>query len=531
MNNILKIMLALLVFLPISACDEDEFFELEFPVQDPWLNPTEFEQAAIGVYFAMTGNGGNGSLFGNRRIPSVAVSDEGTFIFEAGGAADVQSMYERDSEIELGLMLNIFRASYFIIGTSNAGLELFEGTDNPYPNFPDQLDNITRIRGELHFGRAFAYWSLAKSYAPPYDPNGANADRLLPKRLRLPDNIDEANNSELFETGELYEQVVDDLLKAKQYLPLEFDATVHHPSYEQGRATRFAAAALLARVYFQMGRFSEAEAELNFVIDENEGRFTLDEEPIEAWNKITTVDRGNETIWFYQGADGDGLSNNGWKDIRRLEYLDFNRRQDDSEESNSNVRTLPVSRSFLTSVGWIDANGEETQTALNDLRYVQLFRRVPGGTDPRFDDINTGNLDGTGTLVWPDKYYQGSNRDQTSLPVLRLAEAHITRAIIRFNSGNLQGAADDLNAVRSRAWNEAVAGEPYTPVTAGEITANMIHDERMIEMAFEGDRTHYLQALQVDIPNGDRGAGSISWNDSGLWFPIPEREKEVNNAL
>lgn len=520
-----------MMILVASSCNEDEFFELEYPVEDPWQTPTDFEKAAIGVYYAMTGNGGNGSLFANRRIPSVAISDEGVFVFEAGGDADVQSMYNRVSETELGLMNNVFNAAYFVIGTANAGLELFENTDNPFPNFPKELPNVIRIRGELHFGRAFAYWSLAKSYCPPYEPNGANDARILPKRLRLPGNIEEANNSELFTTQEVYEQVIADLLEAKEYLPLEFDASIHHPSYQEGRVTRYGAAAMLARVYFQMGKTTEALAELNYVIDQNDGRFDLSEEPIEAWNKITTNEKGKETIWFYQQADGDGITNNGWKDIRRLEYLDFNRRQDDGPNSNSSVRTLAVSRTFLEAMGWIDDDGNETEAALNDLRYTQLFRRVPGGTDPRFTDINAGQLDGTGTLVWPDKYYQGSNRDQTSLPVLRLSEMYLTRAIILFNNSDLQGAADDLNAVRSRAWDEATAGVAYSPVTAAEITAEMIHNERMIEMAFEGDRAHYLQAQQIDIPNGDRGPGAIAWNDPGLWFPIREREKEINNAF
>ena len=525
-----KYILALAVIFFASACNEDEFFELEFPVENPWQTPTDFEKVALGVYYAMTGNGGNGSLFANRRIPSVAISDEGTFVFEAGGDADVQSMYERNSSIELGLMSNVFNASYFIIGTANAGLESFENTDNPYPNFPDQIENVSRIRGELLFGRAFAYWSLAKSYCPPYNPGGSNDAQILPKRLALPANIEEANNSELFTTGELYDQVVADLQEAKGYLPEAFDPSIHHPSYQEGRATKFAAAALLGRVLFQMGRTAEAQAEFDYVIDQNNGLFDMTQEPIEAWNKITTSDRGNETIWFYQGADGDGLTNNGWKDIRRLEFLDFNRRQDDSEASNSASRTLAVSEAFLSAVGWIDADGNETQTALNDLRYTQLFKRIPGGTDPRFSDLNTGYLLGDGSLVWADKYYQGENRDQTSLPVLRLAEAHLTRAIIRFNNGDTQGAADDLNAVRARAWNEAAAGEAYIPVTAGEITAEMIHNERLIEMAFEGDRAHYLQAQQIDIPNGDRGTGSIAWDSDGLYFPIREREKEVNNA-
>lgn len=41
-----------------------------------------------------------------------------------------------------------------------------------------------------------------------------------------------------------------------------------------------------------------------------------------------------------------------------------------------------------------------------------------------------------------------------AIPQIRLAEMYLTRALLRFESGNAQGAADDLNAVRRRAWDE-----------------------------------------------------------------------------
>lgn len=528
MKNKIKILLSSLALVVLAGCNGEEFFELEHPIQDPWQSAVEFEKAAIGVYYAMTGNGGNGSLIGNQRVVANAISDEAVFVNEAGGDSDVFAMYERNSADEIGLMTNVFNPAYFIIGTSNAGLELFMDTEDPFPGDPDKA-NPQRIRGELYFGRAYAYWSLAKAYLPPYNPGGANSEQILPKRIEVPKSIADANNSGLLSTAEVYDLIVDDLKKAKQYLPESFDPNIHHPSYAEGRATRFAAAALLARVYFQMGNDNEALNELNYLIDQNNGAFDLTEEPQEAWNKITTSDRGKETIWFYQLADGDGLTNNGWKDIRRLEMINFAGRQDDSESSNSSDRTLAMSESFLQKAGWIDGNGNATPAALSDKRYTQLFKRVAGGTDPRFNDINSGYLDGTGTLVWNNRYYLGENRDQTSVPMFRMAEMYLTRAIIRFNNNDLSGAAADLNMVRVRAWDES-AGGPYVPVTAANITAEMIHNERMIELAFEGDRVYYLQALQQPIPNGDRGAGTISWDDDGLYFPIREREKEVNQS-
>lgn len=76
-----------------------------------------------------------------------------------------------------------------------------------------------------------------------------------------------------------------------------------------------------------------------------------------------------------------------------------------------------------------------------------------------------------------------------------------------------------------------VAGEAYTNLTANQVTLQMIHNERWFELAFEGDRAYYLQANQVNIPNADRGAGSIEWNSPRLFWPTPLRERELNQGL
>jgi hypothetical protein len=90
-------------------------------------------------------------------------------------------------------------------------------------------------------------------------------------------------------------------------------------------------------------------------------------------------------------------------------------------------------------------------------------------------------------------------------------------------SQDLGQALSDVNAVRQRAGLDALS--------SSELTEEAIHAERMKEMAFEGDRLPYLQALREDIPNGDRGSGSLAWNDPSLVFTIPSSEADFNNAI
>jgi hypothetical protein len=132
-----------------------------------------------------------------------------------------------------------------------------------------------------------------------------------------------------------------------------------------------------------------------------------------------------------------------------------------------------------------------------------------------------------------NKYYRGPQEAWRvgAVPLLRLPELYLTRAIIRFNRGDATGAAADLDVVRRRAWNEQAAGGPYPPLAPGAVTADLIHQERWKELAFEGDRLHYLQALQLPVPNGDRGPGAIPYNDPSLQWPLPLRERELNQGL
>ena len=66
-------------------------------------------------------------------------------------------------------------------------------------------------------------------------------------------------------------------------------------SYQAGRATKFAAAAMLVRTHFAMGDYAKAKGYADFVIDENGGIYDLSEDPIQAFNK-NTLSRGKESI-------------------------------------------------------------------------------------------------------------------------------------------------------------------------------------------------------------------------------------------
>ncbi len=518
--------LALVFFT--AACDNEEYFELDRPAEAPWQTLSDFEKAPIGAYYGLSGNGGFRTIFAHGYLAGELFADgvnlaPATSGFEPNG--DAEDMYARITDMQIGLFDNgIYNSGYFAVGFANGALDFVaENNGSPFAGEGRQ-DEVDRIAGELHFVRAYAYYWLTRIYMPPYP----NDEKRIPFRINQAQNFDEAITSELASTNDLYGQIVEDLRAAKDLLPERYEEGVQDPSYADGRANKFAASALLAKVLFHMGpdMHNEALAELNFVIDQNGGDYTLEEDPIEAFNK-TGIARGSEVIWYYALWAGDGLGgSSNWKHPRRFREYNASNRDASGPESNQS-RYIVASESFLQQAGWEDASGELTAEALQDKRFNQLFLRLlpSAQTDTIADNIYpepNGNFATTEAYMWNNRYFRAGRR-LTNLPLLRLADMHLLRAIIRAQSGDAAGATADLNAVRNRAGIGDYTG-------AAEGLEDAIHLERFKEMAFEGDRLYYLQGLRMDIPAGDRGGSAVPWN-SPFFSEIPDYETDVNQAF
>ncbi|WP_020529971.1 RagB/SusD family nutrient uptake outer membrane protein [Flexithrix dorotheae] len=516
MNLYIKIGLSALVMLFFTSCDNEEYFELENPPQAPWQSLNDLEKAPIGAYYGLTGNGGSRTIFGVGRLAGEAFADGVNIAPAADGFSvdnDTEDLYNRtQAGNQVGLFDNsIFNSGYFAVGFANGALDFIENANNdPFPE-ANRPDEVARIKGELLFVRAYAYYWIARLYLPVYPSD----EKKIPFRVNQATNFDEAIASPLASANDIYPLIVEDLKAAKELLPEKFDPALHPAPYEDGRVNKFGAAALLAKVHFHMGNQTEALSELNFVIDQNGGEYDLSEEPIEAWNK-SGIERGREVIWYYTLWAGDGLGgSSNWKHPTRFSWYSAGNRDSDDPSKNG-ARFVTASESFLKQAGWMNADGSENPDALNDKRYTQLFSRFESGADPR-EQFNT-----TKPYVWSNKYYRSGVRRSTNLPILRLADMYLLRATVNALNGNTGQARTDLNMVRNRAGLGDFAG------TDGDLL-EAIEMERMVELAFEGDRLYYLQGLKKDIPNGDRGAGSVPYNGN-FYSEVPDYEVELNQG-
>lgn len=513
-KSLIKLSIIPLLLIGSSSC-RDDFFELTNPPEFPWLNVTELERGAVSPYnIAFLSSWGN--FFGDTQLITECMSDQVYLLPNTSADIPFNEMYFRTTDTEIGKANSVFSNSYKAIGACNSVIDFLNAyNDEPYPDLtPEDKLNIRRIKGEAHFMRAYSYFHVARINAPAPSNPKFSSEKILPLRLSFPTSYTEANEPEYVPAEKIYQVVVEDLIAAKELLPEQYQAGLHHPSYQYGRANRYAAAALLARAYFMLGNLDGTVNELNYVIS---GPYSLDQDPIQAFNRSDAT-QGSEVIWYalyYDPAKGSTQ-----KVATSMNYSDYRAINGGrgSDHRRCTWHQFTFSHDLLKQVGWMDNNLNVTIEALNDKRYQQLFWRLEpyrgnDNDDPRYYDLQYKHI--KTPQVYGDKYFRGTDGQFTNVPVIRLAEMFLTRSIIHYKKGDLTNALDDLNVVRTRAG--------LAPLNT--ITENDIHNERIKEMAFEGDRLYYLQALNLPIPPGDRiDTPAIAPPYDNFYWRLPQSE-------
>ena len=122
-------------------------------------------------------------------------------------------------------------------------------------------------------------------------------------------------------------------------------------------------------------------------------------------------------------------------------------------------------------------------------------------------------------------------------PIMRFGETYLLRAEARLKNNDPDGAADDINVLRNRAFKNArieTSNPDLGKVSASEITMNFILDERARELFAEENRRMTLMRTGTLIErarmNTDSSIkGTISGLDSRInLFPIPLSDIQRN---
>lgn len=350
-------------------------------------------------------------------------------------------------------------SAYTNIYTTNIALERLAASNTITTSVKQQLI------GECHFIRAFFYFYLVNLYGD----------------VPLITNSDYTINAVLSRTAEadVYNQIVTDLVAAQSLLKDSYvadDAKTN--TTERVRPNKWAATALLARVYLFMGQWANAEAQATSIIN-NSSRYSL------AALNTAFLKNNSEAIWQLQPV------NAGWN------------------TEDARIFVLPLTG--------------PTSTSSSGGYPVYISQQLLGAFE--FDDqrktnwLNSLTVGGT-TYYYPYKYKSATlNAAVTEYTmVLRLGEQYLIRAEARANLGE-SDAVNDLNTIRTRASLPNYSG----PTDQASLLVAILH-EREVELFTEwGHR--WLDLKRTNNINSVMQAVAptkgTTWSPNWALYPLP----------
>jgi len=345
----------------------------------------------------------------------------------------------------------------------NSALEGIHGTSA-------QLYYKSQWLGETYFLRGVLYFHLTNLYGDV--PLALTSDYTINNKLsRAPQS-------------QVYSQIVSDLRQAKDLLNSGYTDGFGAATSHRVRPNKYAAMAMLAKVYLYQQKWDSAAAMADSVIG-NTASYSL-EDP----DKVFGTD-SRETIWSMALPSNETVG---------YQYDHYNHGMPSSLVSPDNPQNYNVYASLNTAL----VNTFET----GDLRLSNWVREVSvTGATPAV------------TYYFPAKYTAPAASEGNEI-MLRLAEIFLIRAEARTHLTDVAGAQSDLDMVRTRAG----LGNTTASDNAGLLDA--ILRERRIELFTEGasrffdlKRTGNIDPVMTAfVPTKIR---AVTWSSYMQLFPIP----------
>ncbi|WBL22325.1 RagB/SusD family nutrient uptake outer membrane protein [Zunongwangia sp. HRR-M8] len=354
--------------------------------------------------------------------------------------------------------LDLWSSAYAVIYMTNSLLEGLGSSDKISTDLNVQLE------GEARFIRAFTYFYLVNLY---------NDVPLI-----LSTDYRENQLSTRAPISEVYEQIINDLQLAQEFLNIEYR------DEERTQVNSYAARALLARVYLFLEDWEKAEDHSTAVIQAKSHY-----EILENLNEVFLAN-SREAIWQISPI-GSGFS---------------------THTNEGSVFIIDPVFTFLASFQL-----EED--------FVQVFQEE----DKRLTDWIEyhNNLE----VYFSHKY---KVRNSTDFPieeysmVLRLAEQYLIRAEARIHRGDLTGALEDLDTIRQRAGLDSLT-ETNTEIGETSLLEEIMGERRKELFTEWGHR--WLDLKRTGKVESVIGHENPQWEYTDIWYPIPAEERMRNPNL
>lgn len=369
---------------------------------------------------------------------------------------------------------------YTIIQNCNVALNALDGITISEDDKKDADD----YRGELLAIRGMAYFDLVKIFGVPYTKdNGASLG--VPIILGTSSISDKPSRNTV---AECYNQIIKDLESAVNLLST---------SYKKGKINKYAAQALLSRVYLyhndNQKAFDTAVATINGAEKSGYKLWTNSEYPT-AWSNDHSSSQKGEVLFELVIPTEEGLGK------ETMGYLSSKDGYDDVQITVSFYHIL-----------------------MQDPDDVRLKLLIFDGTKYCF--VNKYQPQG-------DKIIQNAN-----IPLLRLSETYLNAAEAAFKLGDNSGAIKYLDPIVKRA-------NPANTVEGTTVSLDRILTERRKELVDEGHRMYDVIRNGLTVKRSDDGGDKkmsktkhfasdmeYDWNFYKIILPIPKDEMDTNENM
>ena len=355
------------------------------------------------------------------------------------------------------------------------------------------------LYGEIYFLRAYYYFHLVKFFG--------DVPLFVDRRLSLADSKSLTRSPK----AEVYKQIEKDLTDAIAVLPAV--------QVQKGRITKYAAQALLGKVYIYQNKFDLASTTLESVITAN--AFTL--VPDFGSIFLPAGENGTESVFEIQYSNTSPYYN--WGGV--------NRGQGNHSVQQCGIRGLNGSAAMPYAAGWstnLPAQSLAAAYTTGDKRKAVTALDIEAykTANPAFN-ITYQVAPYKNTGLYNQKYLprKGETSGQIELNysnnfrTIRYAEVLLlaAEAFNRSSAPNDAKAQGYINQVRQRAF-----GDNLHNITAtGTALKQAIWDERRLELGMEGDRF-------FDLVRTGQAATKLNGFVAGKHevFPIPQVEVDIS---
>ncbi len=442
-----------------------------------YKTPSDFQNAVIGAYSTLKHNGLYANGGSNSALLHLGETVSDNAEFGATRAVSNVSIFELE-DFNFSLSNTLFSAAWtgHYVGIARANTIL-----SRLPGVTMDKALSDRFEGEAKFLRGLFYFNLVRLFGDV---------QLITAELNDPN---EGYKIPRTATAKIYEQIIADLGAAESLLP----ATLGNA--DAGRASRWAAKALLGKVYLTQKDYTKAAAKLNEVIASNQFNVTANTYAA-VFSNTTSFSANKDMIFAVQYKSGNiGQGSAIWS------------------------ATIPWgAQGSLFGVNGGSGEGFLRPTA-------DMVNAYEAGDARKAATVATSYTNGANTVNerYVVKYRQTGvvqNEADIDFPVLRFADVLLMYAEALIEQGQVATAIPFVNQVRTRA---GLAGLSTALSQADARLA--VEQERRVELAFEGQR--WFDLLRTDRFLPVMSAKGYATKAFHKLFPVPQRETDLNPAL